>query len=97
MVISKAAAKVRGDSAQSSVDPAALEETRPQTPSAPSPRSPGKKGPKLEAPATTASMASSQETLGCYAMRLASDNENSCTKFLKHHGRTQERSPTPDT
>ncbi|CAE7180467.1 unnamed protein product [Symbiodinium pilosum] len=84
MVISKAAAKVRGDSAQSSVDPAALEETRPQTPSAPSPRSPGKKGPKLEAPATTASMASSQETLGCYAMRLASDNENSCTKFLKY-------------
>ena len=50
------------------------------------PETPGKKAfaPRVEAPATTAAIASAQETVGCYAMRLASDNENSATKFLKY-------------
>ena len=48
------------------------------------PETPGKKGARVEAPATTAAIASAQETVGCYAMRLASDNENSTTKFLKY-------------
>ncbi|CAE7467508.1 DES [Symbiodinium microadriaticum] len=75
LAIAKATEKVQGNSARSSVDPVQTQH-RPETP--------GKKGARVEAPATTAAIASAQETVGCYAMRLASDNENSTTKFLKY-------------
>eukprot|EP00439_Symbiodinium_sp_Y106_P044356 s4081_g5.t1 len=80
LAIAKATEKAQGNSGtRSSVEAQAQ-------PAQHRPETPGKKAfaPRVEAPATTAAIASAQETVGCYAMRLASDNENSATKFLKY-------------